>query len=110
MELGIVNKLHNNRIEEKMDGLNAYLKLVKSKYYDKYIKKDMLNSIGDERIQDHICRSILVQLPPEGISKEVWDTIPTIDDKIIILNSITKVESKIDKLNFIQKILNRLKC
>ena len=82
MEIGGVvnNNLHQNqnqnRISDKQNGIDAYLDLVSTKYYDKYIKKDMLNNIGDERIQNLISKSILVRLPPEGISKEVWDTIP----------------------------------
>jgi len=87
---------------------DAHLDLVKTKYYEKYIKKDILNSICDERIENLISTFILEQLPPEGISKEVWDAIPTMDEKIIILNSIKKEEDKITKLNFIQKILSRL--
>ena len=103
-----MNNMHQNRIPDKMGGINDFLMLVKSKYYDKYIKKDMLNNIDDERIQDLICRTILEVLPPEGISKEVWDAITTLDDKLIILNSITKAEAKVNKMNFIQKILSRL--
>jgi len=75
--------------------------------YEDYIPKDIYDNIKDSNVKANIYNALMINCPPNGISKELWNGLQQ-DDKVAVIEAIDYIETQKKHTSILRKIYQRI--